>query len=154
MNFCNKKNIFSKVFKKVVDECSMSEYNSFLGLNKISLTTFSNVDSEHSKIIKKLISLGITPSGNKVDDKSRLHRFELEKVEDELKSITSETVNSTQFVTISNHEIEQLRQKLNPKNKNKDEDLEEQKKMVEERIGEDQIAKVNSFFIKKNSKII
>lgn len=132
----------------------MNSYTSLLGNNGLSSTAFLNVDSEHSKIMRMLISYGLTPTGNKGDDKARLHRFEIELAREELKSITSDSVRSFHFLTISNAEIQELRNALAPP-KQEDEALQrENQKLAEERLGENQIAQMNSFFIRKNSKII
>lgn len=132
----------------------MSNYTSLLGNNGLSSTAFLNVDSEHSKIMRMLISYGLTPTGNKGDDKARLHRFEIELAKEELKAITNDSVRAFHFLTISNAEIQELRNAISPPKIEDDELQLENQKLAEERVGENQIAQMNSFFIQKKSKIV
>ena len=132
----------------------MSDYASLFGRNNLNSSAFMNADPEHSRIMKMLISYGLTPTGNKGDDKARLHRFEIELAKEELNAITSDSVRAFHFLTVSNAEIQELRQSIAPKVPDNNEMQLENQKLAEQRLGESQIAQMNSFFIQKKSKIV
>lgn len=109
-----------------------------------------SIDEEYKRIIEKLMSLGIMPSGNKASDKAKLRELEMKQLKTELGTKGSGTVNPSRYVTISSSEIEQLKQKFQEKAKEEDSpEYQEKKNAAENRIGAEQEARLNQYFIKK-----
>ena len=76
------------------------------------ITSSGSIDEEHKRIIEKLISLGLSPTGSKANDKAKLHEYEIRQVKTELGSKGNGSVNTTKYITVSTQEIERLKEKL------------------------------------------
>ncbi len=63
--------------------------------------SFSSIDSEEKEIIKRLMSYGIMPSGDKAIDKAKLRQIEEEKAK-------TETTPTNKYHTVKQSEIEKF----------------------------------------------
>lgn len=59
------------------------------------------IDSEEKEIIKRLLSYGATPTGDKMSDKALLRRIEEQKAK-------QESVPTGKYLTVSSQEIEKI----------------------------------------------
>ncbi len=108
------------------------------------ISSGSYIDSEHKAIIEKLMALGITPTGNKASDKAKLREIELKQVKVELGNNGKGSVNSGKYLTVSTAEIERMRMKL----QENDEELQEKRHAVENKLGATQEAEIARYWIK------
>ena len=110
----------------------------------------SYVDEEHKRIIEKLLSLGIQPTGNKSSDKSKLRHHEMQQLRIELGVKGQGTVNNSNYLTISTNEIENIRNslKMNTSSDDNDENS-DNKEFSENFTGSTQNAIINRYFIEK-----
>lgn len=131
--------------------------SSNIGISSVSCISSGggSLDEEYKRIIEKLMSLGIMPSGNKSSDKAKLHEIELKQLKTELGTKGKGSVNPAKYVTISSREIEQIKQKLQAKAEEEDSaEYKEKMDAAANRTGAEQNARLNQYFIKKKKSII
>lgn len=105
--------------------------------------------------MEKLLALGITPTGNKSADKAKLREYEMRQVKTELGSTGKGTVNASKYLTISSNEINEMKQKLQSRAEEENSPENKEKRFAaENRIGAEQEALINQYFIKKKKSLI
>lgn len=126
------------------------------GINSISgMVCGGGIDEEYKRIIEKMLALGLTPSGNKAADKAKLREVEMQQIKTELGARGKGTVNTSKYVTVSAVEIEQLKEKLQQKEKDENSpEMIEKREAAHSRTGAEQQALLNKYFIcpNKNSR--
>ena len=113
----------------------------------------NSIDEEHRRIMEKLLSLGIQPSGNKAADKAKLHSYEMRQLKTEIGINGKGTVNKTNYLTVSANEIEQIID--NRKANNSEPEVlkqENNEEVADNYIGATQEALLNKYFLLKENK--
>ena len=117
------------------------------------ITSSGSIDEEHKRIIEKLISLGLSPTGSKANDKAKLHEYEIRQVKTELGSKGNGSVNTTKYITVSTQEIERLKEQLKTTEKDENSlEYKEKEDATKLQTGATQIAALNKWFLKKSPK--
>ena len=113
----------------------------------------NSIDEEHRRIMEKLLSLGIQPSGNKAADKAKLRSYEMQQLKIEIGINGKGTVNKANYLTISSNEIEKIINDIKMNSKEEDAEISENNEDIGDNyIGSSQEAVLNKYFLIKQNK--
>ena len=121
--------------------------NFYLPNNNVCVSG-SVIDEEYKRIVERMLALGLTPSGNKSSDKTKLREVELQMLKSELGVKGTGTVSKNKYLTISPQEILQLQEKLKEKSEQKDL-INENKTLM---LGAEQQAILNKYYFRFKGK--
>ena len=107
------------------------------------------MDEEYKRIIERMLALGLTPTGNKTSDKAKLREIEMQLIKTELGQNGKGSVNSGKYVTISTSEIEKLKEKLQEKAMQDEQENKELKEHFKNMTGAEQQALLNKWKVFK-----
>ncbi len=109
----------------------------------------SSVDAEEKLIMERLLSYGVTPTGDKTTDKSRLRRIEEKKAK-------QDNFVSNNYLTVSQKECEQIQAQKKERKKESVKDLtpnKPQKQIGAKLLGEQLFLAIKMKSVKDNYKI-
>jgi len=112
------------------------------------------IDEEYKRIIEKLLALGIQPSGNKIADKEKLRRYEMQQIQIDIGADGKGYVNKANYLTLSSEEIDRIINDKKLKSNEQDDSKQENNNDSSDNFtGSSQEAILNKhFLVKKKSK--